>query len=90
MQSLRKDLAPFADSHAATSAVAGKGRRFHLMSTQVHKAMFDPEPARSSHRNLGPISVGYGKCARCSCPGFFGSSYTCSRGGCGHHYDEHW
>jgi hypothetical protein len=36
------------------------------------------------------IRVGYGKCARCSCPGFFGSSYTCSRGGCGHHYDEHW
>jgi hypothetical protein len=35
-------------------------------------------------------SPGYGRCSRCSCPGFFGSGYTCSRGGCGHHYDSHW
>jgi hypothetical protein len=33
--------------------------------------------------------AGYGKCSACSCPGFFGSGYTCSRGGCGHHYDQH-
>ncbi len=33
---------------------------------------------------------GYGKCADCSCPGFTGSGYTCTRGGCGHHYDRHW
>lgn len=32
----------------------------------------------------------YGKCSRCSCPGFTASGYTCSRGGCGHHYNEHW
>lgn len=31
----------------------------------------------------------YGKCSACSCPGFFGSGYTCGRGGCGHHYDQH-
>jgi hypothetical protein len=35
-------------------------------------------------------TVGYGKCADCSCPGFVGSSSTCSRSGCGHHYDRHW
>jgi hypothetical protein len=33
---------------------------------------------------------GYGKCHKCSCPGFQGSTYTCSRGGCKHHYDCHW
>lgn len=27
---------------------------------------------------------------RCSCPGFQGSGYTCSRGGCRHHYDRHY
>jgi hypothetical protein len=32
----------------------------------------------------------YGKCSRCSCPGFSGSGSTCSRSGCGHHYDQHW
>ena len=32
----------------------------------------------------------YGRCTKCSCPGFTGSGYTCSRGGCGHHYDVHW
>jgi hypothetical protein len=32
----------------------------------------------------------YGRCSKCSCPGFTGSGYTCSRGGCGHHYDMHW
>ena len=40
-----------------------------------------------------PAGVRFGKagsCSCCSCPGFFGSSYTCSRNGCGHHYDEHW
>ncbi len=31
-----------------------------------------------------------GSCSACSCPEFFGASYTCSRNGCGHHYDEHW
>lgn len=33
---------------------------------------------------------GYGRCSRCSCPRFYGSGYTCSRGGCSHHYDSHW
>ena len=32
----------------------------------------------------------YGKCSVCSCPGFSGSGYTCSRNGCAHHYDLHW
>jgi hypothetical protein len=35
-------------------------------------------------------TAGYGKCSSCSCPGFSGSGYTCTRGGCGHHYDSHW
>jgi hypothetical protein len=35
------------------------------------------------------IRCGYGKCSACSCPGFSGSGYTCTRGGCGHHYDQH-
>lgn len=35
-------------------------------------------------------TAGYGECSRCSCPGFSGSGYTCYRGGCGHHYDEHY
>lgn len=34
--------------------------------------------------------AGYGECSQCSCPGFIGSGYACVRGGCGHHYDEHW
>lgn len=38
------------------------------------------------------IQAGYGACADCSCTGFQGGSgvYTCSRGGCSHHYDRHW
>lgn len=39
------------------------------------------------------VAMGYGKCRhyKCSCPGFYAvSGYTCTRGGCGHHYDEHW
>lgn len=36
------------------------------------------------------IHNGYGKCSECSCPGFVGSGNTCSRSGCGHHYDSHW
>jgi hypothetical protein len=31
----------------------------------------------------------YGACTLCNCPGFQGSDYTCTRGGCGHHYDSH-
>lgn len=34
--------------------------------------------------------AGWGKCSKCSCPGFQGSGYTCTRGGCGHHYDSHY
>ncbi len=34
--------------------------------------------------------AGYGNCTACPCPGFTGSTYTCDRGGCGHHYDSHW
>jgi hypothetical protein len=36
------------------------------------------------------VEAGYGRCSRRSCPGFRGNGYTCSRGGCGHHYDSHW
>jgi len=36
------------------------------------------------------VFAGYGRCSECSCPGFQGSGYTCTRGGCGHHYDQHW
>lgn len=35
------------------------------------------------------VVLNYGKCSQCSCPGFVGSGYTCTRSGCGHHYDEH-
>ena len=44
---------------------------------------------RSDYRST-PIRLGYGQCSSCSCPGFSGSGYTCSRGGCGHHYNTHW
>ena len=37
-----------------------------------------PEPDRA-----------WGHCIECSCPGFIGSGYTCDRGGCGHHFDNH-
>jgi hypothetical protein len=37
------------------------------------------------------VKLGFGKCSRCSCPGYSGVRYyTCNRGGCGHHYDSHW
>jgi len=39
---------------------------------------------------LVEIQAGPGSCRDCSCPEFYGSGYTCSRGGCGHHYDRHW
>jgi hypothetical protein len=35
------------------------------------------------------IKAGYGHCSVCSCPGFLGSGYTCTRGGCAHHFDQH-
>ncbi len=41
-------------------------------------------------RLIKKASAGYGRCSKCSCPGFIGSGYTCVRGGCGHHYDDHW
>jgi hypothetical protein len=31
----------------------------------------------------------YGPCSLCVCPGYQGSGYECTRGGCGHHYDSH-
>lgn len=36
------------------------------------------------------VRDGYGRCSSCSCPSYSGSGYTCSRGGCGHHYNVHW
>ena len=38
-----------------------------------------------------PASL-YGRChaSNCSCFAFQGSGYTCTRGGCGHHYDRHY
>ncbi len=41
-----------------------------------------------SLENTFPINA-YGNCKQCVCPGFQGSSYECTRGGCQHHYDEH-
>jgi hypothetical protein len=41
----------------------------------------------------GPGSVRFGRagsCSCCSCREYFGSGYSCSRSGCGHHYDDHW
>jgi hypothetical protein len=35
-------------------------------------------------------TYGPGRCSKCSCPGFTGSGYTCTRGGCRHHYDSHY
>ncbi len=43
-----------------------------------------------SRRNYECIQNAYGHCTQCSCPGFLGSGYTCTRGGCDHHYDEHY
>jgi hypothetical protein len=40
--------------------------------------------------DAGKPAAGYGRCSKCSCPGYFGSGYTCRRGGCYHHYDSHW
>jgi hypothetical protein len=43
------------------------------------------------HEGTSPVfQCGYGGCSSCSCPGFYGSGSTCSRSGCGHHYDSHW
>ncbi len=47
--------------------------------TAIHPAVSDSSPP-----------AGYGNCTACPCPGFTGSTYTCDRGGCGHHYDSHW
>jgi hypothetical protein len=53
-------------------------------------------PTAGEARRLSPVAkfpyrlAKYGNCSRCSCPSFLGSSYTCSRRGCGHHYDDHW
>lgn len=45
----------------------------------------------ASAKKIGRANkLGYGKCSKCSCPGFQGNSSTCSRSGCGHHYDDHW
>lgn len=35
-----------------------------------------------------PVAT-FGHCSKCPCPGFVGSGYTCERGGCGHHFDDH-
>jgi hypothetical protein len=43
----------------------------------------DRDLAQDEHLNT------YGACTLCVCPGFQGSGYECTRGGCGHHYDSH-
>lgn len=61
--------------------------RPHLM--QQRKASHTAT-IRLVHQQTEPKHA-YGSCSKCSCPGFQGSStYTCQRGGCGHHYDDHW
>lgn len=50
-------------------------------------------PAADSPRAIKPdTAYGYGRCHayKCSCFGFQGTGYTCTRGGCGHHYDLHY
>lgn len=42
---------------------------------------------KSRNHELAPAL--YGPCTLCSCPGFQGSGYSCTRGGCDHHYDSH-
>ena len=32
--------------------------------------------------------AGYGKCYKCNCPAFEGSTYQCAN--CGHQYSDHW
>ena len=48
------------------------------------RGLLDLSHARPRRRTTG-WRPGYGQCSRCSCPGFRGNGYTCSRGGCGHH-----
>ncbi len=62
------------------------------LSTDLKRLQDMSSPFKKQKLNHSPYTVtaGYGKCTACSCPGFSGSGYTCNRGGCKHHYDQHW
>lgn len=48
-------------------------------------------PVTPSHQAPTPVEQAkYGRCAKCSCPQFQGNGSTCTRNGCGHHFDNHW
>lgn len=51
-----------------------------------------PAAAKAQTASNGKEAFGFGECSHygCSCPGYYGFGYTCYRGGCGHHYDEHY
>ncbi len=54
------------------------------------QAEVEPQAVSPINASLNRADLlSYGRCSQCSCPGFIGSGYTCTRGGCGHHYDEH-
>ena len=57
---------------------------FGVLLPVIGTAATHPKPTQ-------PV-YGYGRCHqyKCSCFGFQGSGYTCTRGGCGHHYDLHY
>jgi len=54
-------------------------------SSQIANVKIESGNSQENHAHMA-----YGRCSKCSCPGFSGSGYTCQRGGCGHHYDSHW
>jgi hypothetical protein len=73
---------PFFQSEISTGVARNLAKSAELAGSFDDGALFND--------HSGPIRLRYGKCSKCSCPGFYGSGYTCSRGGCGHHYDSHW
>jgi hypothetical protein len=95
-------MSPLPEAHGEIDAMRRYRRRTFLLMTNVigagatvtAGAVLPRSGARARavlSTDAGHASPGkYGKCSRCSCPGFSGSGYTCSRGGCGHHYDLHW
>jgi hypothetical protein len=68
---------PLLEQYSAQASQEGEEQTF-----AVHRHLMQGEDS--------PTEQGYGRCSQCSCPGFTGSGYTCTRGGCGHHYDSHW
>lgn len=65
----------------------------NISANTTHDLLIETQPLHShaiAHgKQTHSVVLSYGRCSQCSCPGFIGSSYTCARSGCGHHYDEH-